>query len=241
MIDDAPDGATPSAGRASDLEQSDRQRPDRQQPDRLPPNRQQLRNERSTRALLDAAAELIVEGGFESLTLAAIGERAGYSRGLVTARFGSKEALVGALIDRIVRRWNHRNVMPRTEGASGRDGVLILVDAIGEQAARDPSSLRVLYALMFEALGPDEALRARFAKFHDGMRSDVAGLVERGHRDGSLDPSVDAALTAQFVVGGLRGIAYQWLLDPDRVDPVPALAHLHRTLATVLVAPEGDE
>jgi hypothetical protein len=44
------------------------------------PNRQQERSRRSTRALLDAAAELIVEGGFESLTLAAIGERAGRMR-----------------------------------------------------------------------------------------------------------------------------------------------------------------
>jgi len=47
--------------------------------------------------LLDAAADLIAEGGYEAMTLAAVGERAGYSRGLVTARFGSKDQLLEAL------------------------------------------------------------------------------------------------------------------------------------------------
>jgi AcrR family transcriptional regulator len=42
----------------------------------------------STRRLIQAAAELLTERGYERTTLAAIGERAGYSAGLVTGRFG---------------------------------------------------------------------------------------------------------------------------------------------------------
>lgn len=198
------------------------------------PGRQQERNERSTNALLDAAAALIVEGGFSSLTLAAIGERAGYSRGLVTARFGSKDGLVDELIKRIVDRWSHRNVLPRTKGKSGREAMLVMLDAIRAQAERDPRALRVLYALMFEALGPDEALRARFAKFHEGMRADFAGFVQRGKRDGSIARNVDHAAEATLVIAGLRGIGYQWLLDPDHFDPVPALSYLHATTANRL-------
>ena len=43
--------------------------------------------------MIDAAIELILEFGPEKTTLAAIGERAGYSRGLATYRFGSKAGL----------------------------------------------------------------------------------------------------------------------------------------------------
>lgn len=203
-------------------------------PAAAPAGRQQERNERSTNALLDAAAALIVEGGFGSLTLAAIGERAGYSRGLVTARFGSKDGLVDELIERIVGRWSHRNVLPRTKGKSGREAMLVMLDAIRAQAERDPRALRVLYALMFEALGPDEGLRARFAKFHEGMRADFAGFVQRGKRDGSIAKTVDAAAEATLVIAGLRGIGYQWLLDPDHFDPVPPLTYLHATTANRL-------
>ena len=202
-----------------------------------PLGRQQERNERSTNALLDAAAALIVERGFSALTLAAIGERAGYSRGLVTARFGSKDGLVGELIERIVGRWSHRNVLPRTKGKSGRDAMLVMLDAIRAQAERDPRALRVLYALMFEALGPDDALRARFAKFHEDMRADFARFVQRGKRDGSISKGVNAAAEATLVISGLRGIGYQWLLDPDHFDPVPALAYLHATTADRLNSP----
>ncbi len=197
--------------------------------DEIPPNKQQLRTERSTHALLEAAADLIAEGGLESLTFAAIGERAGYSRGLVTARFGSKDGLIGALIDRYVTGWRHKNVLPRTRDRSGLEGTLVLIDSIRAQAAKDPRALRVLYALMFEAIGPDDALRQRFAKFHKGFRADFATYVNKGRGDGSIRKEIVPCSEAALLVGGLSGIAYQWLLDPSKFDPVAALEYLRDT------------
>src|ERR1700745_982557 len=67
---------------------------------------QQERSAESARRLLDAAIELIAEKGFERTTVAEIGERAGYSRSMVRARYGSKEALLesifGSQLDRRV-------------------------------------------------------------------------------------------------------------------------------------------
>ena len=189
------------------------------------PNRQQERSERSTRALLEAAGEVIAEVGYENMTLAAVGERAGYSRGLVTARFGSKQNLLTALVARMTAGWTHRNVLPRTAGRTGLDAIVILIDAIRTQAAEDPRALRVLYALMFEALGGNDDLRAHFVEFHRTMRSDIARLVRRGIRDGSIRSRVDATSEAELIVGGLRGVAYQWALDPA-FDPVGAFAYL---------------
>jgi AcrR family transcriptional regulator len=191
-------------------------------------NRQRERSQRSTRALLDAAGEVIAEVGYENMTLAAVGERAGYSRGLVTARFGSKANLLQALVERMTAGWTHRNVLPRTAGRSGLDGVVVLLDAIRAQAQRDPRALRVLYALMFEALGANADLRAHFVEFHRAMRADVTRLVRRGGRDGSIRAGVDPVAEAVCIVGGLRGVAYQWALDADGFDPVAALSYLTR-------------
>src|SRR3954447_15881270 len=58
------------------------------------------RNEAEQR-LLDAAAELIGEIGPGAVTLANIGERAGYSRGLATHYFGSKGAMMRRLVDNV--------------------------------------------------------------------------------------------------------------------------------------------
>jgi AcrR family transcriptional regulator len=205
-------------------------------------NRQQQRTQRSTRALLEAAGELIAEGGYEKMTLAAVGKRAGYSRGLVSARFGSKDKLLEALVQRIITVWTHRNVLPRTRGRSGLDAVLVIIDAIRAQAERDPRALRVLYALMFEALGPNTELRGHFVEFHRTMRADLTQLLRRGIRDGSVDRGVDPKAEAALVIAGLRGVAYQWALDPGDVDPVTALAHLSHATQSRLragTAPSG--
>jgi AcrR family transcriptional regulator len=194
----------------------------------LPTNRQKERSDLSTNRMLAAAGELIVAGGYEAMTLAAVGERAGYSRGLATARFGSKDELLKALVERIVGRWSHRNVLPRTKGASGRDAIRIVLDAIATQADRDPSALRVLYALMFEAVGPVAELRSTFVELHADMRADFARFVRRGLRDGSVRDGMSPDIEAAVIVAGIRGIGYQWLLDPNGLDPVVALRYLSR-------------
>jgi BetI-type transcriptional repressor, C-terminal len=130
-----------------------------------------------------------------------------------------------------VTTWSHRNVIPFTKGKPGFEGVTVLIDAIRRQAQRDPRGLRVLYALTFEALGPDEALRTRFAKFHAEMRNDFARLLAKGKRDGSIRKTISPDAEASLIVAGLRGIGYQWLLDPDNFDPVPALSYFHHTTA----------
>ena len=191
-------------------------------------NKQQLRTERSTNALLQAASELIVEGGFAALTFAAIGERAGYSRGLVTARFGSKDGLIEALIERIVTGWGRSRVFPRTKGRPGIDGVLTILAAIRDQAASDPSQLLVLYSLMFEATS-DDGLRKRFAELHEAMRGDYVYFIRKGLSDGSIAKGTSPTNEAALLVAGLRGIGYQWLIDPDGFEPVGPLSYLHDT------------
>jgi AcrR family transcriptional regulator len=209
------------------------------EPAALARNRQQERSDRSTRRLLEAAGELIVERGYVGMTLAAVGERAGYSRGLVTMRFGSKANLLDALVERITTGWSHRNLLPATEGKSGLDGFLALISAIQRQFERDPHNIRVLYALMFEALGPNEELRAAFVEFHRRQRSDMATILRRGIGDGSIKPSTVVAAEATAIVTGLRGIAYQWLLDPDGFDPGAALRHLRESTEQRLTTKRG--
>jgi len=197
--------------------------------DRPRPNKQQQRTARSTRALLEAAADLIAEGGLAALTFATIGERAGYSRGLVTARFGSKDGLIDALIERIVTQWSDQSVFSQTKGCNGLDGAMTLMEAVRERASGDQRSLRVLYALMFEAIGPDDELRQRFATFHQEFRRSFADFVSEGQADGSIHPDVSPEGEAGLLVGGMRGIGYQWLLDAEGFDIVTAFDYLVET------------
>src|ERR1700752_4083509 len=95
--------------------------------DRVLPFAKQAGSEMSPAKLLDAAAELISEGGYERMTMAAIGKRAGYSHGLVTARFGSKEGLLWALVDRMVNEWRAESLWPSIENQSSIEVFLTMI------------------------------------------------------------------------------------------------------------------
>src|SRR5258706_16390675 len=62
------------------------------------------RRDESQRRLLEAASAVIQERGMAAATFENIGARAGYSRGLATRHFGSKQGLIEALIARIQER-----------------------------------------------------------------------------------------------------------------------------------------
>ena len=200
------------------------------------PNRQQERREASTRALLHAAGELILEGGFSAMTFAAIGERSGYSRSMVTARFGSKDGLVEELMSQLVGSWSHSAVEQVDPESGGLGTILALIDAIRVQVAKNSQGLRVLYALMFEGLGDEALLRERFRSFHGAQRHDLAERIRMGQGDGSVVVGLDPDAEAAFIVTGMRGIGYQWLIDPEGFDATAAFTHfrdlVHDRLAT---------
>ncbi|MEU2003383.1 TetR/AcrR family transcriptional regulator [Rhodococcus sp. NPDC019627] len=181
-------------------------------------NGHQVRSERSTRLLLRAAAELVAEGGYQSMTLATVGERAGYSRSLATARFGSKAKLLEALVEEIVVRWDVEKVEPELHDLTGLDALRVMLTEIKNSYEKSPRSLSTLYALIFEAVGPVPELRDRFVAFHKNQRSRVATYIRSGLEDGSIRAGIDPDQQAAMVVTQLRGVGYLWKLDPDGID-----------------------
>ena len=164
----------------------------------IPPK--QERSEESTRRLLDAAVELVAEAGYAGMTLAATGDRAGYSRGLVTTRFGNKENLLRALIDRLGERWWPFFEHPPAQ-ADGLHELLALVRAVGEGVASDPVAHRALQRLIFErAVGPVDELQQQFALSATAIVADVARIVERGREDGSIRADADPVRVAALVI-----------------------------------------
>jgi AcrR family transcriptional regulator len=69
------------------------------------PRTQEQRRIEAERRLVHAAAELVGEIGPGKVTLANVGERAGYSRGLATHHFGSKGALMQRLVETVTNQF----------------------------------------------------------------------------------------------------------------------------------------
>ena len=183
-------------------------------PDQAKRLTQPERLEQSGQRLLQAASELIVEKGWEATTAAEIGRRAGYSRAMVHARFGSKDAILDAFLQTYA---GDLNPDPDPAG-TGLQHVLAHFDRIGEVYQRDPDLLRAMFVGTFEAVKSTSPLRARMQEqVQSGIAKVEAGL-RKGVRDGSIRPDVNVTAAVDDVTGAVFGIAFLWVV----VDtPVP--------------------
>lgn len=202
------------------------------------PATKQARSALSTRKLLDAAAELIAEVGLTNTTLAMIGERAGYSHGLVTRRFGSKEGLLLALVDRMTIGWFETYVNPSIEAADGLERLRIRVATIREGWNISARRMRALYSLMFEAaIQPLPSLTEQMRELNRiGLRS-TAEATALGVEDGSIRSDVDPQAVSRQLTAQFRGVAYLAMLLPEEFDVADAFGDIERYVDSLAAAP----
>jgi AcrR family transcriptional regulator len=142
--------------------------------------------------LLEATMEIIALRGVRAVTLAAVGEAAGYSRGIVTHQFGSRQGLLDALTLELQNRF----VPPET------DDVLELIDAYLASFEERPLDTRVYAVLWAEAQAGDADLLPAFEARDARFRATLSGYL--GGNDAM----------AGVLVALLRGVT---LLRPDDV------------------------
>ena len=196
-----------------------------------PPRRSHAqRREESERRMLDAALAIVARRGTLRMTLAEVGEAAGYSRGLPAHRFGSKAGLLQALAGYIGERFGQQ----RARGARPAAGLAAILGNIHFYFSRRGgawTATRALMVMMSEvcmappaqpATDPPAAPAA--AKHDAGLRADVAAYnrsalawfeqhLRTGMAQGEIAADTDPALTAVILLGAMRGVMQQWLVD----------------------------
>jgi AcrR family transcriptional regulator len=176
---------------------------------------QQERRGQAEQSLLDAAVRLFARRGIDQTSLAEVGEEAGYSRGLANHHFGSKAALV----ERLARR-SQRNFVESLGETRGHElqALAALVEAYLAAFSEHTSEARA-FSVMWGAALPEEApLRPVFVADDARFRRGIEELVRAGQQSRTIRSDVDPVGVAIALVGQLRGIGAQFLVDPDGVD-----------------------
>jgi AcrR family transcriptional regulator len=163
--------------------------------------------------MLEAAVELMGERGYEQTTLAAIGEAAGYSRGLATHHFGSKADLFAQVIHRIGDKLR-RQVEPALRERGGVDALIAFVDAHRRFGDQNPGMTRALYVLWFQSLIADSPMRDAAIEDLLGHRDRIRRILEQGIAAGTVREDADPGAEAIQFCGALFGLGLQWLIDP---------------------------
>lgn len=199
-----------------------------------PRRTQEERRGEAEKRLLAAAAELIAESGPSGVTLASIGERAGYSRGLATHHFGSKGAMMQRLVDSVATDFR-RDVFAASASDSARDEAMGLVRAYFHALAHPKPANRARLVLWADAVaaGSSDVRSAVLAADHE-FRDELTKRIERGVSSGEFARSVDPRALATVIIGMLRGVALQSMLD-DGVDLDACRAEVETVLTGRLV------
>jgi AcrR family transcriptional regulator len=165
---------------------------------------------------MEAASRLFARRGIDQTSLADIGKEGGYSRGWVNHHFGTKAGLVERLAADVQSAFVAQ--FPPAEPAGEVDSLVRIAAVYLEAVSRNATQLRAFFVMWGAALPEDALLRPVFVSDDALFRDGVADIVRAGLRHGAIDEDVDASGFAVAFVGLLRGIAAQFLIDPDGVD-----------------------
>jgi AcrR family transcriptional regulator len=196
-----------------------------------PPERPQTRSEQAAatrQRLIEAAASLFAQQGYTASSVAAIGEAAGVSRGLVNFHFAAKENLLRAVLEQLTTELESQ-MFPQDAPEDPMVALAVLVDAHHRYLKAQPERARLLFRLQAEALNPELGLTT-FAELHLNWVERTAPWFAQGVADGRIDPALNHEAIVTFTIGALRGIALESLLAPDTVDIDAAYMHLLRSL-----------
>lgn len=168
--------------------------------------------ERTRAALVDAAFEVFAEQGFQRMSIRQIAEAIGTSHTALLHHFGSKDALLEAVLTRREEREGPERAKLLVE-----QGFLDAVPAIMRINATEPGVIQLDSMLRVEALNPDHVAHAFVTRQQEEFFASVLAELKAEDAAGHLRAGLDLAVVARLVTSLVEGIQIAWLAD-RRVD-----------------------
>jgi AcrR family transcriptional regulator len=175
---------------------------------------QEDRRAHSERALIDAAAQLIAEGGSAAVTLAKVGERAGFSRGLANHHFGTKANLMARVIHDVTDTFQ-ASLNSAPNNGTVKHNLQYLI-TIYMNVVQNPQPInRARLVLFGEAITESFAYQNVIQECDRLFRTSLEEAFQRGIESGEMQPGLDSSSLAIITIGLLRGIACQAFTQPE--------------------------
>jgi len=170
---------------------------------------------------------LIGEKGWEATTAAEIGRRAGYSRAMVHARYGSKDAI----LEMLFATEYEKKLSPAPDpDSTGLSQALAHLDRISLLYAEDRELLRAIFVLTFEAAKATSQAHPYIQVWLRRAAHTVEAGLRAGVADGSVRDDIDVASGVNDFGAAVLGIAYQWVMQAFPYDMARELAYARARL-----------
>lgn len=192
------------------------------------------RSAESEDRLLAAAAAIIAKEGYLAATLERVGTAAGFSRGLASRKYGSKDGLIEAVIWRVSASV-HAEVDAAIDGlTSPLEQLLALFDRFVALVLRD-TSVRAYFVLFSAMIANRLETRAVFEEVQQRFGARIEELVVAGQARGEIATALPPQHLAFMVGCLLAGISIETAMDYQTTGGASP-DDLRRDLGTMLRA-----
>ena len=198
---------------------------------------QAQRREESERRLLEAAAEVIAAEGYLACTLERVGTAAGFSRGLASRKYGSKDGLIEAVIWHVSAHVHEQVDLAIAGKVDPLDQLLALFDRFVELVLTD-TAVRAYFVLFSAMIANRLETRSVFDEVQLRFGQRLQDLIAAAQAVGSIPPRVPSQHAAFMVGCLLAGIAIETVMEfASDADPAELRADLGAMLRRALTGP----
>ncbi len=192
----------------------------------------QLRREQ----VVDAAVAIIAEQGIQNLSLSEIEKRVEMSRGQLTYYFHTKEDILLAVFDRLIRLLCQRH--GDTDGhpygqMRWLDLIRHLLGVVTQHPPEEPAFPALQYTFLSQ-ISHRADFRERLAGLYEHWRQRGAEHLERELQEHPPARQVSPRAVATLVQAILHGLAMQTAADPQAIDAGPMIEMCIDMLRTYL-------
>jgi AcrR family transcriptional regulator len=171
-------------------------------------DRRSARGDATKESILEAARECLREYGYSGTSIRAVAERAGVQLSLVHYHFGSKQAVLVAVLEheneKLLERQQALFAGSEPLSAKWRSACRFLEDDL------ESGYVRILWELWAAGLA-DEQLAARWREATAGWRRLIAEVVEDWSQEVGLELPISATAVATLVANLFQGLEVEIL------------------------------
>jgi AcrR family transcriptional regulator len=196
--------------------------------------KRRINGEESRQRILDGAAEIAGERGYDGTTIAAVSDRCGLPASSIYWHFADKDELIAAVIERSFGSWLSAMELPGADTGGVAERVTAMAVGIAKALLESPDFLRLGLMLTLEHRPTEPSARTKFLQVRHQTREQVVEVFRE------VAPQLSAAAVEQlatYAIAGADGLFIAKEIGGDSVDLV-ALFELHATVLVRLLAEE---
>ena len=179
--------------------------------------------EESRRRILDAAAEIAGERGYEGTSIALVSEKCGLPASSIYWHFKNKDELIAAVIERSFDIWVDALTLPGHAGDPVPERIAAMAGQVAKTLLDSPDFLRLGLMLTLERRPEEPSARRMFLQVRDTARERLAAVLA------AVAPAADRdtiELVTTYAIAAADGLFIAREIGGDSVDLV-RLFELH--------------